>query len=85
MAEIKVQVHLTDIWEEIADDQFADELEVRWNEAEIREAVRELSGGVDEIDQMFGEWSEWDRAELLKAVREDDGRRAIDLLRRHAA
>lgn len=41
--------------------------------------------GESEEDELFSPLDAWDRAELLKAIREDDGRRCIDVLKRAAA
>jgi hypothetical protein len=88
---VKATLDLEGVWEEINDKAFVDELHIRAAHDLIREAIdgyapdEPLFIERDEDDPWFQPLSDWDRAELVKAIREDDGKRAIDLLKRHVA
>ncbi len=87
----KVKLDLDDVWDAITDDQFVDELNERSDHTDVIEWVAvaisvEEPRGVeeDDLDPFFRPLSDWDREALKLAIERDDGRRAIDVLRRLA-
>jgi hypothetical protein len=86
--DVEVEVALEDVWEQISNDDYAAEFAERARSEPVKHAVtlhapEELwDTGDDAEDEMFAALGPWDRAELLKAIRNDDGRRVVDLLRR---
>lgn len=88
----RVEFDLDDVWEQITNQQFADEIEVRAEDKLVAEAISNWApesdadwGDERDEDEMFRRLDDWAKAELLKAIREDDGRRCIDVLKRAAA
>lgn len=84
-------VDLEEVWDQIDDKTFVAELRERCTEATVAEAIADLApepdddfGFDDDPEPLFQRMGDWDRDELLKALREDDGRRCIDVLKRHA-
>lgn len=88
--EIEIEADLDDVWEQISDKAYAAELAERASSEDVKHAITlyapdELWELNEDSEPLFAEWGEWDRAELQKAIRLDDGRRALELLRRHSA
>lgn len=93
MSTLSFGVDIEEIWEQIDDAAFVEELRERSDNVKVAEAMNDLAPDDDDVDPlfdadpepMFERMGDWDRAELLKALREDDGRRCIDVLKRHCA
>lgn len=92
----RVSVTLDDIFEALDSKHLADEIHERLGTSdpvmiELRNALVPDDEPEDDWgdergeDEMFRPLGDWDKAELLKAIREDDGRRCIDVLKRAAA
>lgn len=89
---VEVHVPLDDIWERIDGATLAAEFSERCDlrDASCRAAAEDYASDEpdwddDGEDPIFKPLSDWDKDELRKALREDDGRRCIDVLRRAAA
>lgn len=91
---VKAAVDLDDLFEALESKHLADEIHERLGNSdpviiELRDALApddepDLGWGERDEDTMFAPLSDWDKSELIKAVREDDGRRCIDVLKRAA-
>jgi DNA-binding GntR family transcriptional regulator len=89
---VKAKVDLEEVWDQIDDKAFVEELHARAGNSLITDAIDALAECdcdddpyPDEYTEpLFQRMGEWDRDELMKAIREDDGRRCVDLLKRHS-
>lgn len=89
---LRLSVDLDEVWDLIDDKAFATELRERAAESTVAAVIAEFAPEADDDlwpeddpEPMFQRMGAWDRDELLKALREDDGRRCIDVLKRHVA
>lgn len=89
---VKVAIDPEDLWKALDSKALADEVHERIALADpvilgLADDIGPDEGSCpeDETEPLFRDLGDWDRVELLRAVREDDGRRALELLRRHAA
>ena len=88
----KIELDLETVFEAIESKDLVEEVRERLANGDAE--IEALSGDFeddepliadDDEDRFFRPLDDWTRAELLKAIREDDGRRAIDVLKRCAA
>lgn len=84
----EVTVDLDEVWEKVSDKAFAAELGERASSEDVKHAITLYAPDDlwedEESDPLFADWGDWDRRELLNAVKADDARRALDLLKRRA-
>lgn len=92
---VTVAVDFDDLFEALDSKRLSDEVHERLGNSdpviiELRDAIApdetlEDDWGDRDEDAIFAPLDDWAKAELLKAIREDDGRRCIDVLKRAAA
>lgn len=84
-----VSIDVDDLWDAVDTKALVAEVADRLDEPEVEAFINEHAPECDcdddrddrDAEPFIERMSDWDREALVKAIHEDDGRRAIDLLR----